>query len=53
MVLVRHSYGGVVITEAGKNPKVDQLIYITAFAADSGESVGSLIKKPAPGVPVP
>ena len=40
MVHVGHSYGGVVITEAGNNPKVDQLIYITAFAADSGESVG-------------
>jgi hypothetical protein len=40
VVHVGHSYGGVVITEAGNNPKVDQLIYITVFAADSGESVG-------------
>ena len=40
VLLVGHSYAGAVITEAGNNPKVDQLIYITAFAADSGESVG-------------
>lgn len=53
MVLVGHSYGGVVITEAGNNPKVERLVYITAFAADAGESVGSLIKDPAPGAPVP
>jgi pimeloyl-ACP methyl ester carboxylesterase len=53
VVLVGHSYGGVVITEAGNNPKVERLTYITAFAPDSGESVGSLIKDPAPGAPVP
>src|ERR1700749_2878508 len=53
VVLVGHSYGGVVITEAGNNPKVQRLAYITAFAPDNGESVGSLIKDPAPGAPVP
>jgi pimeloyl-ACP methyl ester carboxylesterase len=53
VVLVGHSYGGAVITEAGNNPKVDRLAYITAFALDSGESVGTLIKDPAPGAPVP
>lgn len=52
-VLVGHSYGGVVITEAGSHPKVETLVYITAFAPDAGESVGKLIAKPAPGAPVP
>jgi pimeloyl-ACP methyl ester carboxylesterase len=53
VILVGHSYGGVVITEAGTNPKVSGLVYITAFAPDKGESVASLIKDPAPGAPVP
>ncbi len=53
VVLVGHSYGGAVITEAGNNPKVASLAYITAFALDSGESVGTLIKDPVPGAPVP
>jgi len=52
-VLVGHSYGGVIITEAGNHPNVDALVYITAFAPDSGESVGTLIANPAPGAPVP
>jgi pimeloyl-ACP methyl ester carboxylesterase len=52
-VLVGHSYGGVVITEAGNDPKVAALVYIAAFAPDKGESVSSLIKDPAPGAPVP
>jgi pimeloyl-ACP methyl ester carboxylesterase len=52
-ILVGHSYGGAVITEAGTHPKVAGLVYITAFAPDSGESVGSLIKDPPPGAPVP
>jgi pimeloyl-ACP methyl ester carboxylesterase len=52
-VLVGHSYGGVVITEAGIDPKVASLVYIAAFAPDAGESVGSLIKNPPPGAPVP
>ena len=53
VVLVGHSYGGAVITEAGNNPKVARLVYITAFALDNGESVGTLIKDPIPGAPVP
>ena len=53
VVLVGHSYGGVVITEAGRNPKVEALVYIAAFAPDAGESVASLIKDPPPGAPVP
>jgi pimeloyl-ACP methyl ester carboxylesterase len=53
VVLVGHSYGGVVITEAGNDPKVLKLVYITAFAPDKGESVASLIKNPPPGAPVP
>ena len=53
VVLVGHSYGGVVITEAGNDPKVTGLVYITAFAPDKGESVSTLIKDPPPGAPVP
>ena len=53
VVLVGHSYGGVVITEAGRNPKVAALVYIAAFAPDAGELVDSLIKDPPPGAPVP
>ncbi len=53
MILVGHSYGGVVITEAGNDPNVVGLVYIAAFAPDRGESVASLIKDPAPGAPVP
>jgi len=53
VVLVGHSYGGAVITQAGNDPKVSALVYITAFAPDKGESVASLIAHPAPGAPVP
>src|SRR3984893_2165060 len=53
VILVGHSYGGVVITEAGNDPKVAGLVYVTAFAPDKGESVASLIKDPSPGVPAP
>jgi pimeloyl-ACP methyl ester carboxylesterase len=53
VILVGHSYGGVVITEAGNDPKVIGLVYIAAFAPDKGESVSSLIKDPPPGAPVP
>ena len=49
VILVGHSYGGVVITEAGTDPKVAGLVYIAAFAPDTGESVASLIKDPPPG----
>ncbi len=52
-VLVGHSYGGAVITEAGTHSSVAALVYITAFAPDKGESVSSLIKDPPPGAPVP
>src|SRR6185503_71717 len=53
VILVGHSYGGAVITEAGNDPRVAGLVYITAFALDNGESVSSLIKDPPPGAPVP
>src|SRR5467141_1972463 len=53
VLLVGHSYGGAVITEAGNDPKVAGLVYIAAFALDKGESVSSLIKDPPPGAPVP
>jgi pimeloyl-ACP methyl ester carboxylesterase len=48
VVLVGHSYGGAVITEAGTDPKVAALVYIAAFAPDEGESVNSLVAKAAP-----
>ena len=53
VILVGHSYGGVVISEAGTDPKVKGLVYVAAFAPDQGESVASLIANPAPGAPVP
>jgi pimeloyl-ACP methyl ester carboxylesterase len=53
VLLVGHSYGGAVITEAGNDPKVVGLVYVTAFAPDTGESVQTLIKDPPPGAPVP
>jgi len=52
-ILVGHSYGGVVISEAGTDPKVAGLVYIAAFAPDQGESVQTLIANPPPGAPVP
>jgi pimeloyl-ACP methyl ester carboxylesterase len=52
VLLVGHSYGGAVITEAGNDPKVTGLVYIAAFTPDNGESVASLITDPAPGAPV-
>ena len=53
VILVGHSYGGVVISEAGNDAKVAALVYIAAFAPDRGESVSALIKDPPPGAPVP
>jgi pimeloyl-ACP methyl ester carboxylesterase len=53
VILVGHSYGGAVVTEAGNDPKVAGLVYIAAFAPDKGESVATLIKDPPPGAPVP
>jgi pimeloyl-ACP methyl ester carboxylesterase len=52
-VLVGHSYGGVVITEAGTDENVAALVYIAAFAPDKAESVNTLIADPPPGAPVP
>ena len=53
MILVGHSYGGAVITEAGNDLNVAALVYISAFAPDAGESVNTLIADPPPGAPVP
>ncbi|NMO93068.1 alpha/beta fold hydrolase [Actinomycetospora sp. TBRC 11914] len=53
VVLVGHSYGGAVITEAGTDERVSALVYIAAFAPDTGESVNTLIADPPPGAPVP
>jgi len=53
VILVGHSYGGAVITEAGNDPQVAGLVYIAAFAPDKGESVSTLIKDPPPSAPVP
>jgi len=53
VILVGHSYGGVVISEAGNDPKVAGLVYVAAFAPDKGESVQSLGANPPPGASVP
>ena len=53
VILVGHSYGWVVISEAGNDPKVAGLVYVAAFAPGRGESVASLIANPPPGAPVP
>ncbi|HKC76398.1 MAG TPA: alpha/beta hydrolase [Chloroflexota bacterium] len=53
VILVGHSYGGAVISEAGNDTKVAALVYIAASAPDKGESVATLIKDPPPGAPVP
>ncbi|MBC9034003.1 alpha/beta hydrolase [Sphingomonas sp. JC676] len=53
VILVGHSYGGVVVSEAGTDPKVAGVVYIAAFAPDKGESVSSLIANPPAGAPVP
>ncbi|MGA2998547.1 alpha/beta fold hydrolase [Bradyrhizobium sp.] len=45
VVLVAHSYGGAVITEAGNHPKVTALVYVAAFAPDTGEVLGGLLEK--------
>ena len=53
VVLVGHSYGGAVITEAGTHDKVTALVYIAGFAPDKGESVQALGGDPdAPGSPI-
>src|SRR5258707_9047261 len=49
VVLVGHSWGGVVISQAGNDDKVKALVYVAAFAPDSGQSINDMIKgKPAP-----
>jgi pimeloyl-ACP methyl ester carboxylesterase len=48
VVLVGYSYGGVVITEADNDTKISNVVYITAFTPDKGESVVSLFKDPLP-----
>jgi pimeloyl-ACP methyl ester carboxylesterase len=60
VVLVGHSYGGAVISEAGTHPNVAALVYVCAFAPDKDESVNSLIggspadgPQPQPGAPCP
>lgn len=53
VILVGHSYGGAVITQAGNDPNVVGLVYVAAFAPDKGESVSSLLANPAPGDPAP
>lgn len=52
-ILVGHSYGGVIITEAGRHDGVAGLVYVAAFAPDQGESVGALTANPEPGAPQP
>ena len=52
VTLVGHSYGGVVITEAGNDPKVTALVYVAAFAPDAGQSIVD-ISKPFPPPPGP
>src|SRR3954469_8902322 len=52
-ILVGHSYGGAVISEAGRHERVAGLVYIAAFAPDAGESVNTLIADSPPGAPVP
>lgn len=51
VILVGHSYGGAVITQAGADPKVKSLVYLAAFAPDAGESVLQLASTPVPGAP--
>ncbi|WP_244521484.1 alpha/beta fold hydrolase [Bradyrhizobium sp. DOA9] len=48
VILVGHSYGGMVITEAGDNPKVRSLVYLAAYAPEVGESVATLSEFPVP-----
>ena len=53
VILVAHSYGGAVITEAGTDPNVAALVYIAAFAPDEGESVNTRIADFPPDAPAP
>jgi pimeloyl-ACP methyl ester carboxylesterase len=51
VILVGHSYAGVVITQAGNDPKVVGLVYVAAFAPGEGESINS-VSKPYPPAPL-
>jgi pimeloyl-ACP methyl ester carboxylesterase len=53
VILVGHSYGGAVVTEAGNDPKVAALVYIAAFVPDQGESVQTIIAEFPPGSMMP
>ena len=53
VVLVGHSYGGAVVTQAGNDARVRALVYIAAFVPDQDESVDSLLMHAPPGAPVP
>jgi len=53
VLLVGHSYGGAVITEAGNNPKVARLVYVAAFGPDTGEWLGTTAKNFAPPAVAP
>ncbi|HEX4306143.1 MAG TPA: alpha/beta hydrolase [Solirubrobacterales bacterium] len=53
VILVGHSYGGAVISEAGNHPNVESLVYICAFAPDAGESVNTLLADAPPDAPAP
>ncbi|MDN2709088.1 alpha/beta hydrolase [Janthinobacterium sp. SUN118] len=53
VILVGHSYGGAVVTEAGNDAKVKALVYIAAFVPDQGESVDALLQHAPPGAPSP
>lgn len=48
LILVGHSYGGAVITEAGNEPQVRGLVYIAAFQPDTGETLGGLLQRTPP-----
>lgn len=53
VILVGHSYGGSVISQAGNDHKVTALVYVAAFVPDAGESVATLIANPPPGAVAP
>ena len=53
VILVGHSYGGAVITEAGNDPKVAGLVYVAAWVPDKGESISTLLKTLPPDAPAP
>ncbi len=50
IILVGHSWGGVVITAAGNHPKVEALVYIAAFAPDENETIGELTQHYPTGI---